>query len=171
MNEKYTFIDLDGVILDSEERMLESKERAGFLDHGDPTEFDNYFKIVDDLVDGWDYILGEAKPINNSIEIIKELESMKKRIAILTKIHTLKEMKKKVEILRNKQNIYVPIIFVPPGIEKYEIVMPNGQILIDDFIGNICGWNENNGYGILFDKTIETSTNNTVNSLEFLLKR
>ena len=96
---------------------------------------------------------------------------MKKRIAILTKIHTLKEMEKKVEILRNKQNIYVPIIFVPPGIEKYEIVMPNGQILIDDFIENICGWNENNGYGILFDKTIETSTNNTVNSLEFLLKR
>lgn len=95
MNEKYTFIDLDGVILDSQERMLEKKKEAGFLNHEDPTEFDNYFKIVDDLVGEWDYILGEAKPINNSIEIIKELESMKKRIAILTKINTLKEMKLK----------------------------------------------------------------------------
>ena len=50
MNEKYTFIDLDGVILDSEERMLESKERAGFLDHEDPTEFDNYFKIANIII-------------------------------------------------------------------------------------------------------------------------
>ena len=171
MNDKYTFIDLDGVILDSQERMLEKKEEAGFLNHDDPTEFDNYFKIVDDLVGEWDYILGEAKPINNSIEIIKELESMKKRIAILTKINTLKEMKLKVEILRDKQNIYVPIIFVPPGIEKYEIVIPNGQILIDDSRRNIYGWNNHCGNGILFNKNIECSTNDTVNSLEFLLKR
>ena len=78
MNEKYTFIDLDGVILDSQERMLEKKEEAGFLNHEDPTEFDNYFKIVDDLVGEWDYILGEAKPINNSIEIIKELDGIMK---------------------------------------------------------------------------------------------
>ena len=163
MNEKYTFIDLDGVILDSQERMLEKKEEAGFLNHEDPTEFDNYFKIVDDLVGEWDYILGEAKPINNSIEIIKELESMKKRIAILTKIN--------IEILRSKQNIYVPIIFVPPGIEKHEIVIPNGQILIDDSRRNIYGWNNHYGNGILFNKNIECSTNDTVNSLEFLLKR
>lgn len=30
MNEKYTFIDLDGVILDSQERMLEKRKKQVF---------------------------------------------------------------------------------------------------------------------------------------------
>ena len=47
--------------------------------------------LLADMLDGeWEYIICGAKSINNSVEIIRELEMMKKNIAILTKIHSLK---------------------------------------------------------------------------------
>lgn len=42
MKEKIVFIDCDGVILDSEQRMLRKKEERGFLNHHDGKEFDDY---------------------------------------------------------------------------------------------------------------------------------
>ena len=74
----------------------------------------------------------QTNSINNSVEIIKELESLKRKIAILTKIHTLYEMKVKVEDLRNNRKIKCTIFFVPPGIKKHNVIIPNGQLLIDD---------------------------------------
>ena len=100
MNNNYTYIDFDGVILDSEERMLDRKYNAGFHDHKNEKEFDDYFNYTNSHPEEWDYIIRKANPINNSVEIIKELESLKKRIAILTKIHTLYEMKVKIEDIR-----------------------------------------------------------------------
>ena len=88
----YTFIDFDGVILDSEKRMLERKYELGFHNHKDKEEFNEYFKYTELHTEEWDYIITEASEINNSVEIIKELESRKRKIAILTKIHTLYEM-------------------------------------------------------------------------------
>ena len=43
MNNGYTFVDFDGVILDSEERMLERKNALGFHNHKDEREFNKYF--------------------------------------------------------------------------------------------------------------------------------
>lgn len=43
MNDDFTYIDFDGVILDSEEKMLERKDNAGFHNHKDEKEFDDYF--------------------------------------------------------------------------------------------------------------------------------
>ena len=43
MKEKIVFVDCDGVILDSEQRMLRKKEERGFLNHYDEKEFDDYF--------------------------------------------------------------------------------------------------------------------------------
>ena len=87
----YTFIDFDGVILNSEERMLKRKYDMGYIDHKNKDEFDKYFEYTNLNPREWDYIIREATPINNSVEIIKELENMHKKIAILTKIHTLYE--------------------------------------------------------------------------------
>ena len=82
----YIFIDFDGVILDSEERMLERKYNLGFNNHKDRDEFDQYFEYTNLHPEEWEYILKEAKSINNSVEIIKQLEELKRKIAILTKI-------------------------------------------------------------------------------------
>ncbi len=170
MIDVFTYIDLDGVILDSEERMLERKDNAGFHNHKDEKEFDDYFYYTNIYQEEWDYIIREANSINNSVEIIRKLESLKMKIAILTKIHTLNEMKVKVEDLREHRKIFCPVIFVPPGVKKHNVVTPNGQILVDDSQKNIRLWNENGGKGLVFDKNLSDNTNDTVKSLEFLLK-
>lgn len=167
----YTFIDFDGVILDSEKRMLERKYELGFHNHKDKEEFNEYFKYTELHTEEWDYIITEASEINNSVEIIKELESRKRKIAILTKIHTLCEMKVKIENLRQKRNIMCPVFFVPPGIKKHQIIIPNKQLLIDDSRKNIEGWIENNGTGFIFDSSINENTDKKVKSLEFLIGR
>lgn len=171
MNNNYTYIDFDGVILDSEERMLGRKYSVGFHNHMDEKEYDEYFNYTNLHPEEWDYIIREANSINNSVEIIKELERMKKKIAILTKIHTLYEMKVKVEDIRNNRKIKSPIFFVPPGIKKHNVVIPNGQLLIDDSKKNINLWIANGGEGVVFDKSLSQNDNDKVKSLEFLIKR
>ena len=171
MTKDYTYIDFDGVILDSEERMLDRKDSLGLHDHKNEEEFDKYFEYTNSHPEEWDYIIREARSINNSIEIIRELELLRKKIAILTKIHTLYEMRVKIEELRNHRNIQCPVFFVPPGIKKYQVVIPNGQMLIDDSKKNVRTWKENGGTGYIFDKTIEQDTDERVRSLEFLIKR
>lgn len=171
MQTKSTFIDFDGVILDSEERMLQRKYDLGLHDHKNESEFDKYFEYTNSHLEEWDYILKEAMSINNSVEIIKELESLKKKIVILTKIHTLQEMKVKIEVLRDKFDILCPVIFVPPGIQKHQVVIPNNQLLVDDSKKNIYRWIENGGQGLIFDSTIDHDNEDKVKSLEFLIKR
>ena len=171
MTNDYTFIVLDGVILDSEERMLERKYDLGLHDHKNESEFDAYFAYTNLHPEEWEYILKEAKSINNSIEIIKELENLKRKIAILTKIHTLQEMRVKTEVLRDDLKILCPVIFVPPGVKKHQVVIPNNQLLIDDSKKNIKRWIENGGRGLIFDSKIDIDIDEKVKSLEFLIKR
>lgn len=171
MQTENIFIDFDGVILDSEERMLERKYELGLHDHNNESEFDKYFEYTNLHPEEWDYIIKDAKSINNSVEIIKELEILKKEIVILTKIHTLKEMKTKIEVLRDKFEILCPVIFVPPGIKKHQVVIPNNQLLVDDSKKNVHGWIENGGRGLIFDSTIDYDSESKVRSLEFLIKR
>ena len=171
MTNDYTFIDFDGVILDSEERMLERKYNLRLHDHKNESEFDAYFEYTNLHPEEWEYILKEAKSINNSVEIIKELESLKKNIAILTKIHTLQEMKVKIAVLRENLKILCPVIFVPPGVKKHQVVIPNHQLLIDDSKKNIKRWIENGGRGLIFDSKINNDTDEKVKSLVFLIKR
>ena len=171
MMDDYIFIDFDGVILDSEERMLQRKYELGLRDHENKSEFDKYFEYANLNPEEWDYIIRGANSINDSVEIIKELESLKRKIAILTKIHTLYEMKVKIEDLRENRNIMCPVLFVPPGSKKYQVIIPNNQLLIDDSEKNIREWIENGGSGLIFDSTIDKNAHGRVRSLEFLIKR
>lgn len=111
MNTNYTLIDFDGVILDSEERMLDRKFSIGLHNHNDVNEFYKYFKYTDRHPEEWDYIIRNANSINDSVEIMRELERLKKNIAILTKIHSLYEMKVKIDDLRNNRKINCPVFF------------------------------------------------------------
>ena len=74
MEKQIEYIDLDGVILDSEKRMLERKYMAGFENHNDSKQYDAFFEYTDTHPEEWDYIIREANSINNSIEIFKELQ-------------------------------------------------------------------------------------------------
>lgn len=158
---KNLYIDFDGVILDSEEKILQLREKFNNLSWND------FFKEVD-----WVRLLSESKEINNSVEILKILESRNVKYSILTKIHTLLEMEAKVKNIRGS-GLEAPIIFVPPHIKKSEILIPNiSDELIDDSIKNITNWNDSGGLGILFDRYDNKDTEHQkVKSLEFLLKR
>ena len=92
-------------------------------------------------------------------------------LTILTKIHSLKEMKIKAYDLRENRNIFSPIIFVPPDVQKHNIILPNEQLLIDDSEKNITGWINNGGNGLLFDENLTKNNKTRVKSLEFLLRR
>lgn len=169
MKENVTYIDFDGVILDSQQRMLERKMTLGFSD--DKSGFKEFFTYADSHLEEWEYIINQAVSINESVEIIKELENVGKEIAILTKIHTLYEMKAKIYDLRKNRNIKCPVYFVPPGVDKNEIVIPNGHILVDDSSKNISLWNNHGGIGYLFDQYASNDSNDKVRSLAFLLRR
>lgn len=164
METNYTFLDLDGVILDSEQRV---KVLINKFQPNSKSEWEEFFDSIN-----WRELLEDSKPINNSVEIIKELELMKKKLMILTKIHTFDEMKAKTFDLRENRKITLPILFVPPHVRKSQIYMPTQhEILIDDSQKNIDDWIKNGGNGILFDEMCEKETKNKVRSLEFLLKR
>lgn len=167
----YIYIDFDGVILDSEKRMLDRKHSLGLLDDNNKEEFVKYFDYTLSHPEEWTYILEEASVINNSTEIIRELELLKIKIAILTKVHTMQEMKIKTKILRFKENINCPILFVPQGIKKHQFILPNNQLLIDDSVANVFSWINHGGRGILFDKNSNENTIEKTNSLKILLRR
>ena len=160
IDKKFKFIDLDGVILDSQQRVEEQKAKYKDL------SWDIFLNNLD-----WYSLLKEAVQINNSIDILLELQSRKDQIAILTKVHSLLEAQAKLYELRENRKITIPIFIVPPHYAKNEIYCPsNGEILVDDTLKNIISWNKSNGRGILFCNEQDLK-NNKVKSLEFLLKR
>lgn len=109
--------------------------------------WDEFFLELD-----WFQLLEESKVINNSIELILMAQEKNKRIAILTKIHTLGEMQAKTEILRSEK-IEIPILFVPPHITKSQIYIPkHGETLIDDSIKNLREWQRCGGKSIYFNE-------------------
>lgn len=156
------FIDLDGVIINTEELMLEEKDNLY-----PNVSYEEYFsKMVD-----WLEIAKRSNSINNSVEIIRELERLKKELIILTKVNSIKEMQDKIFYLRDKINIYSPIMFVPIHSYKTEVFTPaSGDILVDDTLKNIVDWELAGGCGYLFNQP-DIEYHNKVRSLEFLLKR
>lgn len=144
MSNNKIFIDFDGVIFDTEQRVLNRKKENPSIGWGEFFETLDWFKLLD-----------ESKVINNAIEYILEGQSKGLQIQILTKIHTLVEMQAKVHALR-KRRVEVPILFVPPHIKKSQIYLPNnGEILVDDGIKNLLDWKKSGGTGIYFNENLE----------------
>lgn len=146
MSKENIFIDFDGVIFDTEKRVVDRKKLRPDI------SWNAFFEELD-----WFELLEEAKVINNAIDYILEAQSKSKQIAILTKIHTLLEMEAKVRALRSR-NIEIPILFVPPHIKKSQIYLPNnGEILIDDSIKNLIDWEQKGGRGLYFSENLDSS--------------
>ncbi len=146
MFKENVFIDFDGVIFDTEKRVVERKKLRPDI------SWNVFFEELD-----WFELLEEAKVINNAIDYILEAQSKSKQIAILTKIHTLIEMEAKVRALRSR-NVEIPILFVPPHIKKSQIYLPNnGEILIDDSVKNLIDWEQKGGRGLYFSENLDSS--------------
>ena len=146
MFKENVFIDFDGVIFDTEKRVVERKKLRPDI---------SWNVFVEEL--DWFELLEEAKVINNAIDYILEAQSKSKQIAILTKIHTLIEMEAKVRALRSR-NVEIPILFVPPHIKKSQIYLPNnGEILIDDSVKNLIDWEQKGGRGLYFSENLDSS--------------
>ena len=159
MSKQKIFIDFDGVIFDTEQRVVERKNLRPDISWND------FFEELD-----WFELLDEAKVINNDIDYILEGQEKTKQLAILTKIHTLIEMEAKVKALRSRK-VEVPILFVPPHVKKSQIYLPNnGEILIDDSIKNLIDWEQKGGKSIYFSEKSDVSSQfETIKALNKIL--
>lgn len=134
-----TYIDLDGVIFDSERWLFEGYDKLG------KTTEEEKIKYIQ--AKNWAEVLSKSEIINNSIEILKEL----KNTAILTKIHSMEnEGTSKIKILR-ELGVRNEIILAPYTLKKTDIVDPEGNILVDDTIHNLDDWKMCRGIPIYFN--------------------
>lgn len=134
------YFDFDGVILDTETGLF--KQYDVLVETGIVITREQYLAEMD-----WNVWLEQAPVINNSLEILKSYSPSSS--SILTKIHSFNEGKAKVDYLR-KNGVKNDVILVPYICKKHEIVNPKGKFLIDDFSGNLGGWQENGGISIRF---------------------
>ena len=136
------YIDLDGVILDTEDILFN-------LILFDRSSLDENFIFPYVVNINWAYILNEAKEINNSISILKKMDP--KESAILTKVHSNQEADAKINYFKSigvKQEV-IPVFY--PN-KKNEIVIAKNNILIDDSLRNLRQWVMAGGYPMFFDR-------------------
>lgn len=163
--DKKIFLDFDGVILDSEQRIIDLRNKNSSL------SWEDFFAKID-----WKLLYENSSEIDEALKVIEELQRCKRQLYILSKIHTLVEGQTKIEFLRER-DIEIPIFLVPPHIKKSTVYLPDdGSILIDDSYKNIVDWVQNGRHGILFsndDIMYEEAEFNEipkVKSLKFLLR-
>ena len=134
------YLDCDGVILDTINMSYKMLKEKGIEREEEKKDF--YRNL------SWEELIIEAGEINNSIEKIKELTKVYD-VEILT--HVISEG----EIIA-KENYFkevlpeVKVIAVPKEIKKADAVDPKGNILVDDFLGNLDYWHEKGGISIKF---------------------
>ena len=139
-----TYIDFDGVILDTEPLLFEEWRK-----NPDRYLLPESVKIEYIQQANWKEIIENAEVINDSLYYLKQLDPNK--YTILTRIHsTENEGRAKIDY-KLENNIKLPIILVPYYYKKSDIVDPKGNILYDDALYNLDEWQEEGGIPIFFD--------------------
>ena len=158
-SETYFMIDIDGVCIDTEQRIAIIAKAMGWKEA---------FKSID-----WHKHISSSQQIRNSIDILKEVQHQLKRIQLLTQNHTKEEEFEKIAYFRNN-GVYIPIISVPPKVNKSVVVPPSfydgNVVLIDDKEKNVVEWNNAGGIGVHFSEGNTSESLVRVKSLEFLRK-
>ena len=102
----------------------------------------------------WYDLLKNVRDINDSINHIKRINNLKLyNISILTTVNSLDEIAAKKNYIRANQ-LNLPIISVPKGTDKNEIVDAKSTILVDDYSRNLYSWEEAGGIGIKFSEEV-----------------
>jgi len=159
------YIDFDGVILDSIDvsyRLIE--------ENGIELKDENYDKIQKFFIEiDWKEIIKQSKPINNSIENIKEiLKSNLYDTTILTHVNSKNEIKIKQEYLEQVLP-GIDVIYVEKKHNKCDVVECKNTILVDDFMGNLELWEKKGGIPIKFSTTGKQYSCISIDNLKFLL--
>ncbi len=139
-----TFIDFDGVILDTETNLF--RKYNALKDRGVNITREQYLAEMN-----WYDWLEQANIINDSLEILRNNSSS--IATILTTIHSFNEGKMKVDYLR-RNGVKNDVVLVPYVCKKHEVVEPNGRVLVDDYGGNLKGWQTNGGIPIRFSTNV-----------------
>ena len=144
------YLDCDGVILDTINMSYKMIKNKGLTNEKD---IEHFYKNL-----SWEELIIEAGEINNSIEKIKELTKVYDG-EIIAKLNYFKEVLPEVKV-----------IAVPKEIRKADAVDPKGNILVDDFLGNLDYWHEKGGISIKFSDSGKECIYQTITDLSELLK-
>ncbi len=152
------YIDCDGVILDTETHLFDDYDRLK-QENPDLRKRD-YLANLD-----WDVLIYQAAVINDAINLLKEYDP--RGVHILTRIHSLREAKAKINYFRSS-GVKNGIIIVNSEFKKSEVVNAKGNILVDDSTANLDDWAKAGGIPIQFSSTLESGFP-TVSTLECVL--
>ena len=155
------YLDFDGVIADTITVTYKMIEELG-IDIRDSDKVRDFYINLN-----WFDLLNDAKQINNSVECIKQLQkSNLYYLSILTTVHSNDEVIAKNRYIE-RNNLQIPIIAVPVGKSKDEVVDAKGSILVDDFNGNLYSWEKAGGIAVKFSNK-SSDKFNTISSLSEL---
>lgn len=136
------YIDLDGVILDTEKFLFD----VLLFDKKNLYE-DFIFPYVVNV--NWAYALKHSEEINDSISLLKSMNPDES--AILTKVHSNQEADAKINYFK-ELGIKQEVIIVPYQYRKNDVVDAKDNILIDDCLKNLRQWIMDGGYPMFFDR-------------------
>lgn len=154
------YLDCDGVILDTINMSYKMIKNKGLTNEKD---IEHFYKNL-----SWEELIIEAGEINNSIEKIKELTKVYD-VEILTHVNSDGEIIAKLNYFKEVLP-EVKVIAVPKEIKKADAVDPKGNILVDDFLGNLDYWHEKSGISIKFSDSGKECIYQTITDLSELLK-
>ena len=161
------YLDFDGVIADTISVTYKKIEELG-IDLKDVDKVSKFYRELD-----WFYLLSTVGQINNSIHHIKKIvKDGTYNIYILTTVNSLDEVKAKSEYIRSF-GLKLPIISVPKGVNKCDMVPANSNLLVDDYSGNLYLWEKAGGIGVKFslkpsNEFLSISSLGELNSLPFM---
>ena len=159
---KKLFLDLDGVLIDTNKYIQEMINDSEV----DTTTKDSYIKLCKSFP--WRYFLKNCDEINNSFEIIFELNKVYD-LTIITHFYSLNEEELKIDyITTNFKGI--KYITVPFNKKKNDVVSAKDCILVDDYYVNIENWNSSGGIGLYFSNSINNNCL-TIDNLKCLLDK
>ena len=154
------YLDCDGVILDTINMSYKMIKNKGLTNEKD---IEHFYKNL-----SWEELIIEAGEINNSIEKIKELTKVYDE-EILTHVNSDGEIIAKLNYFKEVLP-EVKVIAVPKEIRKADAVDPKGNILVDDFLGNLDYWHEKGGISNKFSDSGKECIYQTITDLSELLK-
>ncbi len=161
------YIDFDGVIMNTIEISYSELKKLG-LDDKDPKDQKTVRKYYADL--DWNILLNEkASIINDAMNCIEKiLDSKLYEVTILSHVNSLQEAIEKVKYIR-KYFRDITVIPVPREISKTEMVHTEGDILVDDYVGNLQEWKDAGGIGIKFSTKLNGKGFVVIDKLDQLL--
>mgnify|MGYP003178254337 CR=1 FL=1 len=124
--------------------------------------------ILDTINMSYKMIKNKGLTNEKDIEKIKELTKVYD-VEILTHVNSDGEIIAKLNYFKEVLP-EVKVIAVPKEIKKADVVDPKGNILVDDFLGNLDYWHEKGGISIKFSDSGKKCIYQTITDLSELLK-